>query len=110
MDLGPLSPDDPRLKQRTYHGPDRRATSSIDILRIALGIATTLGLFSLIFMLVFHAVPKESEQLLTVLCGVLAAKWGDICAYCFNSTKAGEIKTQLLAAKSGPSGEATNGG
>ena len=59
-------------------------------------VATTLGLFGMIAMLYIWPIQNESKDILQVLLGTVAAKWGDMAAYHYNSSAGSARKTDLL--------------
>lgn len=62
-----------------------------------LAIAVTAGFFGLLALLIFHAVPAESREVLSVMTGALGTAWVSIVGYYFGSSSGSAAKTQLLA-------------
>jgi len=63
----------------------------------ALAVGVTLGFFSLLAMMMLHAVPPNSENILDVMTGSLGAAWLSIVNYYFGSSSGSAAKTEILA-------------
>ena len=64
-----------------------------------LGYVAIGAFISIIFMLMFVPVPKESENVLFTLLGALVMVFKDIYGYWFGSSKSSADKTDMLVAK-----------
>jgi hypothetical protein len=65
-------------------------------------VATTLGFFGLIAMLYIWPIQGDSKDILQILLGTVAAKWGDQVAYYFNSSAGSARKTDMLKGSEPP--------
>lgn len=68
-----------------------------DKIPAVLAIAVTIGFFGLLALLVFHAVPAESRDVLSVMTGALGTAWVSIVSYYFGSSSGSAAKTQILS-------------
>jgi hypothetical protein len=74
-----------------------REMSVRDKIPAVLAIAVTGGFFGLLALLIFHAIPVESREVLSVMTGALGTAWVSIVSYYFGSSSGSAAKTQLLA-------------
>ncbi|HUD64669.1 MAG TPA: hypothetical protein VMQ17_08830 [Candidatus Sulfotelmatobacter sp.] len=63
----------------------------------ALAIFITLGFFSLLALIAFHATPASSEKALDIMLGSLATAWIMVVGFYFGSSSGHERATELLA-------------
>jgi hypothetical protein len=61
-----------------------------------LAVFTTLGLFALVFVLLFHVVPESSRSLCEILLGVVATQWSAIMSYHFGSSSGSTAKSKAI--------------
>lgn len=59
-------------------------------------VSTTLGLFAILGLLVFHGVPDQSKDLINIMIGWVGAAWTGIVTYHFGSSSGSAAKTELL--------------
>ena len=71
-----------------------------DILKEAymyiLGALICAAFFVVVWLLIFNAVPVDNQTLLNIALGALIAKFGDVIAYFFGSSKGSADKTELM--------------
>ncbi len=74
-----------------------QATGKRDINQYVLAWVIVAGFFSLVSLLIFRDLPKDSSQVVVMLFGALAAGFGSVIGYYFGSSKGSSEKTDLLA-------------
>jgi hypothetical protein len=74
-----------------------KSTGQTDKNVIGLTWITTIGFFGIIATLICISIPDSTSNILFVLLGTLAAKWGDIIAYFFGSSKGSKDKGEVIA-------------
>ena len=60
---------------------------------------TSTTLAGSLFVLFFRELPMPNEKVVGLIVGVLIAKFGDMCAWHFNSSSGSAKKTDLMAAQ-----------
>lgn len=73
-----------------------KATGKRDYNLYALAWVLIIGFFSLVALLVFRELPKDSNGVIFMLFGTLATGFGCVIQYFFGSSKSSSDKTQLL--------------
>jgi hypothetical protein len=68
-----------------------------EIYMYVLGAIVVLGILAIIGLLVYVPMPAENKDALMLVLGVLAAKFSDVIAYFFGSSKGSADKTQIMA-------------
>ena len=68
-----------------------------DIYMYVLGALIVLGFIFLLGLLIFQGVPAVNSDLLYLAVGALVAKFGDVVAYFFGSSKGSSDKTTILS-------------
>ena len=68
-----------------------------DVYMYVLGALIVLGFILLLGLLVFQGVPAVNSDLLYLAVGALVAKFGDVVAYFFGSSKGSSDKTAIMA-------------
>lgn len=61
-----------------------------------LAYAVTVGFFSLLGLMCFHAVPESSQRILDVMVGSLGTAWIGIITYYFGSSAGSEAKNAII--------------
>ncbi len=61
-----------------------------------LAIFTTVGLFALIFVLIFHVVPETSRSLFEILLGAVVTQWSAVMGYHFGSSAGSTAKSAAI--------------
>jgi ribosome modulation factor len=61
-----------------------------------LAVFTTLGLFALIFVLVFRMVPEESRSIFEILLGAVVTQWSAVMGYYFGSSSGSAAKSKAI--------------
>jgi len=67
-----------------------------EIYQYVLGAIIVAGILTIIGFLVWRPIPEVNNDLLYLLLGALVAKFGDVVAYFFGSSKGSADKTKLL--------------
>lgn len=62
-----------------------------------LAIATTIGFFGLLGMLLYHEPPPSSKDILNIMVGVLGTAWVAMVTYYFGSSAGSAAKTSMMA-------------
>ena len=68
-----------------------------DRLPMIMAIAVTAGFFTLLGMLIFHAIPDASREVLFTMTGVLGTAWASIVSYYFGSSSGSAKKSDQIA-------------
>jgi len=76
-----------------------RATGRINWPLYILAAVIVVGFFTLMFVLMKHAVPEGSREVAFMLFGALAASFGQVVQYFFGSSKGSADKNAMLAKK-----------
>lgn len=71
-----------------------------DVYMYGLGAIIVLSLLVICVLLIFHAVPAESEQALNIALGALIAGAMSVITYFFGSSKGSADKTEMMKPKS----------
>ncbi len=79
-----------------------------EIYMYALGALIVISVIAVICLLIFVQMPKDNEQVLLVLLGVLAASFTAVVSYFYGSSKGSSDKTELLNRQAGNSEEKPN--
>ncbi len=88
---------DDRKSARSREVETTKATGKRDINQYVLAWVIVLGFFSLVSLLIFKELPKDSNQVVFMLFGALAAGFGSVIGYYFGSSKGSAEKTELLS-------------
>lgn len=64
-----------------------------------LGGLISIGFFLAIYLTIVIVIPEQNQNVVMVLLGALSAKFGDVVAYYYGSSKSSADKTALLADK-----------
>lgn len=83
--LSALNIDDALLKD-VANAREREMTLR-DRTPAVLAAATTVGLFSIIYLLIFVAIPAESINIVNIMLGSLSTAWMSVIGYYFGSVK-----------------------
>ena len=75
---------------------ERRAVSQ-SFMPAFLGFMLTVIVASLAYILCFFEVPANSKEVLLLITGIIMGEWKNSMGYWWNSTRASEDKTKLLA-------------
>ena len=67
------------------------------IFMYALGALTFLGLFVIIALLIFNAVPESNKDALLILLGVLASGFTAVIGFFYGSSQGSMDKTDIMA-------------
>lgn len=62
-----------------------------------LAYGVTVGFFGVLLMIMFHAVPDDSRDVMNIMLGALGSAWTAIMAYYFGSSASSNRKTELIA-------------
>ena len=73
------------------------ATGKSDVNLYVLAWTIVAGFFGLIAIMMYVAIPAESNNIIYMLFGTLAAGFGSVMQYFFGSSKGSKDKTRLLA-------------
>lgn len=68
-----------------------------DIYMYVLGAIIVLAFFATIYILATIEMPAANEKLLYIVIGALVAKFSDVVAYFFGSSKGSADKTEIMA-------------
>lgn len=90
IDLEKIYADD-RASARNLQIATRSTTPQI------LAVALTVGFFSLLLLMAFHALPDGNTTLLNIMFGSLSAAFGSVMNFYFGSSRASDAKTDIIA-------------
>lgn len=62
-----------------------------------LAISVTAGFFTLVALMIFHAVPTESKEVVSVMAGTLGTAWIGVMTYYFGSSAGSAAKSNTIA-------------
>jgi predicted CDP-diglyceride synthetase/phosphatidate cytidylyltransferase len=68
-----------------------------DIYQYALATLIVIVVFVLTYVVFIVPLPEENKDIALLLIGVLVAKFSDVVAYFFNSTKGSAEKTDIIS-------------
>jgi len=74
-----------------------KATGKTDINLYVLAWSIVIGFFVLIGVMMFVAIPSESNNIIYMLFGTLSAGFGSVMQYFFGSSRGSNEKTKILA-------------
>lgn len=68
-----------------------------DVFQYCLAALIVLVVFVLIYVVFSYELPPGNKELGLLVIGALIAKFGDVVAYFFNSTKSSQEKTDIIS-------------
>lgn len=88
--------DEKKIAALDRESARERQIKTKDHMPAVLSILLTLGFFSIIFMVMFYQVPKESINLINIMIGAIGTAWTSSITYYFGSSSGSKLKSHLL--------------
>jgi uncharacterized membrane protein len=67
-----------------------------DLFMYIVGSLVIIGLFILVYILVFVEVPEQNENILYMIAGLIGGSFVTVVAYYFGSSNGSKIKTDII--------------